>query len=224
MNDFSIPNTDMNRSLASTIAARVGAEARAVSATATFWRLLGFGGFMLLAGLGAGAACWGYARINDQRDTAQQVATAIADALGKTTLKTEGVVKADGTVRAEGTVALAPGATVRLDSAGASVVSPPPPRQLQSDNVPPSNAKPVTNYAVFKHVQFGKGEVWTGWNFRSSADSAPSFQYCYYTEDLGSAYNASIKYDIGANYTMTPPKAEVPIDVAAAFQNCVWFR
>ena len=138
------------------------------------------------------------------------------------TLKADGTLKLDtvgATVRLDTS-----NSTVRLVSSGVSSLTRPTPQQLQGDNRPPSNAKPVTNYTIFKKVEFGKGAVWTGWEFQSNEDAAPYQQGCYYMEGGDNDFNASIKYDIGWNYAMTPPKRDLPIDVAQAFQSCVWFR
>src|SRR5262249_46141859 len=40
----------------------------------------------------------------------------------------------------------------------------------------------ITNFTVFKRVEFDRGQVWTGWKFLTSAQKFPTYQYCYYTE------------------------------------------
>ena len=175
MSTFGITNNPNNHALMATVGARIKADARMLAATATFWRLLGFGGLLLLGGIGVGLASFGYSYVTDQRATMAKVTTALADALNKVTLKTDGTVK------------LAPDSTVKLDTKGASVrldpsgMPRPTPQQLAPDTLPQSRAKVVTDFSVFKIVNFGEGAVITGWGYDSSADAAPSEQLCYYT-------------------------------------------
>jgi hypothetical protein len=206
--------------LASTVASRIGADAKMVAATAAFWRLLGLGGLLLLAGAGAGLACYGYAYATDQRAAANRLSAALADALNKVTLRTDGSVKLDSTGSAVGLDTS--GAVVRLDTSGLAGFRPTE-RQLGADSKPDSNARPVTNYTVFKTIQFANGEVVTGWNFRSSEDGTPSHQYCYYTLESGTDDNVSLRYNIAIDGTRVPSGRGIPVDIEQAFANCVWF-
>jgi hypothetical protein len=227
--NFGIPNTAMNRALASTVASRIGADAKMVAATAAFWRLLGLGGLLLLAGAGAGLAFYGYSYATDQRAANDRLATALADALNKVTLKTDGSVKLDSTgstVKLDSHAAAVAldtrGGVVRLDSSGLAG-SRPTEQQLAPDAKPVSNAKPVTDYTVFKTVQFGEGEVVTGWTFKSSEDSLPSRQYCYYTHESTTDDNMSLRYNIAIDGTRMPSGRGMPVNIEQAFANCVWF-
>lgn len=232
---YGIPNTPMNQTLASTVASRITADARRVSATAAFWRLLGLGGLLFLAGLGLGAAFFGYSYVTDTQVTMNKLSASIADALSKVTLK------ADGTVRADGTVELA-GATVKLDSTGSTVrldttdttvpldtsrlsnALRPSPQQLQPDSRPASNVTPVTDYTIFKSLRFGRGEVVTGWRFRSNEDTAPWQQYCYYSQGSMDDSNSDTRYNVGLNGVILQPGGNFPGDIQEAFSNCVWWR
>ena len=234
--NYSIPNTPMNQALAATVTSRIGADRRMVSAKAACWRLLGMGGLVLLAGLGLGAAFLGYSYYPDQQEGMNKLSAAIADALNKVTLKADGTVKlADGTVKlADGTVKLnstgstvrldTTNSTVRLDTSGSSVGMRPTPQQLQPDSRPPSNARTVTNYTIFKEVEFGQGTVMTGWAFRSNEDVAPSSQFCYYFQGSSDDYNSAMKYDIARNGVMVTPARKLPVNIQQAFSNCVWWQ
>jgi hypothetical protein len=86
---------------------------------------------------------------------------------------------------------------------------------------PPSNAKVVTNYTVFKAVQMSPGEVVTGWKFDESSQERPSFQYCYFSQTLDESAQATIQ--IGKDGVFKPP-AHSPkgFNAVSAFQNCTW--
>jgi hypothetical protein len=222
--NYSVPNTPMNRALASTVTSRLNADARMIAATATFWRLLGIGGLLLMVGMGVGVACYGYSYVTDQRAAMGTLTTAMVDALNKVTLKTEGTVKADGTVKLDAT-----GAVVKLDTGDVNNLLRPTERQLQTTAQTTANVKPVTNYSVFKTVTFQQGAVVTGWSFNGNDDKRPSHQFCYYTKQLDTDNATSMRYDIGEDGVMVDRKdgrqfSGLPFDVASAFANCVWFR
>jgi hypothetical protein len=141
MSTFGMANIPDNRSLMATVGSRIRADARMLAATATFWRLLGFGSFLLLTGIGVGIGSFGYSYITDQRATMDKLTTAITDALNKVTLKTDGTVKlTDGTVKLD-----TKGASVRLDTSG---LPRPNAQQLNPTAQPQSQAKVVTDYTT----------------------------------------------------------------------------
>jgi hypothetical protein len=162
-----------------------------------------------------GLASFGYSYVTDQRAPMAKVTTALADALNKVTLKTDGTVKlaSDSTVKLD-----TKGASVRLDPSG---MPRPTPQQLAPDTLPQSRAKVVTDFSVFKIVNFGEGAVITGWDYDSSADAAPSEQLCYYT--VSTTENASNRYNIAKNGTAYPRAPGFPANQQQAVANCVWF-
>jgi len=193
-------------------------------------RGLGIGALLLLAGVGLGAALYGYSYATDQRAAMNKLSASIADALNKVTLKADGTVKlADGTVKLDGTGSTVrldtTGSTVRLDTSGLASEMRPTPQQMQPDARPPSDAKPVTNYTIFKIVKFGQGNVFTNWNFRSSNDPAPWQQYCYYMQGSTDDSHAATKYDIAWDRVLVAPGPNFPVgvDIQQAFNNCVWW-
>jgi hypothetical protein len=237
MTPFSVPNTPVNRALAATVDARVRAETRKTTAAAAFWTLLGWGCLALLIGLGAGAACFGYATITDQRATTT-LAGALADALRGITLKTDGTVTLDSTgsvVKLDSTGAVVRldtkntavaldtrSATVRLNTSGAEMR--PTEQQLGFNAMPKSNAKPVTDFTVFHTVDFGSGTVVTGWKFRSNEDTKPSGQFCYYGQASETDINMGLHYNIGRDGVKVPSVKGIPVNLDQAFANCVWFN
>jgi hypothetical protein len=95
--------------------------------------------------------------------------------------------------------------------------------QLQPEARPASKAKAVTNYTVFKTVNFQSGEVVTGWQFDDSNTTAPRHQYCYF-EPSGSG-SVSNYVTIGEDGHMAlPPKTKElrGVNLEAAASNCVW--
>jgi hypothetical protein len=121
------------------------------------------------------------------------------------------------------TVGIVPDAVVRVK--GEISVPPPPDDGRRSTNQsgrrPVHSSKLLTNYTVFKHVQFGSGWVMTGWNYASNKQDSPSSQYCYYSENLDETSKDTV--GLGSNGQMATQSGQSPIDVAEAFRNCVWF-
>ena len=220
MNDhvgnFGIPNTAPNVAMAATVQRRLQADTAALRAKNAFWRLSGFGVLAVLVGGGLGLALYGYSYVTDQRAAGGEIGHAIAEALRGA--KLEGTVKlADGS-----SVKLDPNATVRLDT-HIDINGPrPTDQQLAPNAMPPSAVKPVTNYTIFKSVKFDQGEVVTGWNYTTSADTKPNLQYCYYTHLTGE--NVSARFTIGTDGLPVSRGADWDFDNVAAFSNCTWFN
>lgn len=230
MNSFGIPNTPANRALASTVDSRIRADARQVAANAAFWRLLGLGAFLLLTGIGVGAAFFGYSYATDTRAAEGRLATAIANALDRVTLK----LNPDSTVKVnpDSTVKLNPDSTVKLDTTGAivrldtrgAILGHPTDQQLGVNTRPESNAKSVTDFTIFKHIPFGHGVVVSGWVFNSNQDATPAAQFCYYTTGgINGDQNMSMRYDLGKNGVKVASVPGIPVNLDQAFSNCVWF-
>jgi hypothetical protein len=140
------------------------------------------------------------------------------------------VMLADGGhVTASGMVGVSPNSTVGLDPATATVraVTDAPrltKEQLQPDARPASKAAVKTEVVKFNEVDFGTGRIETGWAFKSSADAAPSNQFCQYRQPDGSGAETVIP--IGRDGRMTlPDNPPAGVDLLkAAFQNCVWWQ
>ncbi|MHB2165654.1 hypothetical protein [Alsobacter sp. R-9] len=223
----------MPGALDAAVEARIHADARFDAARATAVKLAAAGLCLALAGGGIGAALYGWGRSQDRLVAAETMAQALTQALERTTLQTAGEVRlADGqavTLAPGAQVALAPGGLVKVDpSSTVRVESPPaPPRpaaaQLGADAKAAVPAKVVTEFTVFKHVAFSGGSVVTGWTFPNSEQPTPSEQYCYYAQPVSDG--ALVRIDIAANGTMLRNLKERPgVDLAAAFDRCVWFR
>jgi hypothetical protein len=202
---------------------------------AALFRFLGIGSIAALAGAGVGVALYGYATVAKTRVTTELLSESMAKALEKITLHTEvtgSVTVKDGQVALEpnqsvsldpnATVGIVPDASVRVKGE-ISVSAQPDGRRSTNPNSrsPARSSKLVTNYTVFKYVQFGSGTVVTGWNYSSNKQESPSDQYCYYAERLDET--ASDNINLGSNGRMETQSGQSPIDVAEAFRNCVWF-
>jgi hypothetical protein len=201
---------------------------------AALFRFLGIGSVAALAGIGVGIALYGYATVTKTRVTTELLSESMVKAMEKTTLHTD--VAGSVTVK-DGQVALKPNQSVSLDpNATVGIVPdasvrvkgeisvPAPPndgRGSTNSNSRSRSSKLVTNYTVFKYVQFGSGTVVTGWNYASNKEESPSLQYCYYTENLDETSKDTIQ--LGSNGQMATQSGQPPIDVTEAFRNCVWF-
>jgi hypothetical protein len=224
---FGIPNTPPNVALAATVRERLKAEAARIKATNAFWRLSGLGVFILLGGIGIGIGAFGYSYITDQRAATGNLADAIVTALNRANIKIEGEVKfADdaNTVKLDTSAPLhldTTGATVQVDTTGASIR--PTEQQLRPQAVPQSGAKPVTDFTVFKAVEWGKGIVVTGWDYNSNEDEMPKRQFCYYMPvDTGNGI--TMRYNIANDGIFDNRASKYPFDTKKAFANCTWFE
>jgi hypothetical protein len=81
----------------------------------------------------------------------------------------------------------------------------------------------ISNFTVFKRVPFEQGMIMTGWVFLTSAQKAPSAQFCYYTQNADTFGNVDL--DIAKDQKMEMPRT-IPegFDILAAFNRCVWFK
>ena len=143
----------------------------------------------------------------------------------------------NATVRVGEPLKLDPAATVRLDpeprnQGGQEVAQSgsqqgtqprPTPAQLRQDAKAGSGARPVTNYTIFKSVTLGQGSVVTGWSFTSSEQAAPTRQYCYYVQDVGSDVGSQFKVDVAIDGQMLPILKPRGFELAAAAASCTWF-
>ncbi len=84
--------TPENVVLAQSVNGRLRAEARITAARAFLFRAIGAGVFAALAGIGIGAASYGYAYMNQFDSAAEKIAAAMQRALSDVTLKTKGEV------------------------------------------------------------------------------------------------------------------------------------
>ena len=216
-----ILNTSFNRSLAATVDNRLRSDARMLRARAAAWYMGGFGVMALLIGAGIGLGFYGYAYVHDPRTSVEKMADAIGRALDRTKLTGEVSVKPDSRVALDTT-----GATVRLDTSHSVVrldtgsVPRPSTMQLGTNAAPQSNGKVVTNYTVFKSVNYGNGMVVTGWKYSSNEDVSPRSQYCYYDQKEGDGSRSISLATDGIRQTL---HSNV-IDVDDAIKNCVWYQ
>ena len=235
--------TPANRALAAAVSGRMGADAMHMKARAAFWRALGLGACIGLAGIGIGAACIGYSYIVDATSSSQRIADAIVAGLQRTTIRTAGSVQLDSagsTVKLDAThvsldaepLKLDPAATVRLDPAAeVRVVGPigdmptPTKDQLREGDKPAgpqAEAKVVTDFTVFKNVSVGTGRVVTGWTFASSDQKVPNDQYCYYTKDSRSSVSTNTY--LAMNGVLLADVVPIDgVDIPAVSKRCLWF-
>src|SRR5262249_34095216 len=184
-----------------------------------------------MVGAGIGLACFGYSFVSDGRVQAHKMADAMRQALERAQLTTTGELKlADGSTVAlapGGQVAIAPGGVVRGDPSYTAKNSKnddvlPTPVLPPAQTTPSLPSKVITQYTIFKTVQFGKGQVVTGWSFADSNQAYPANQYCYYSEKANDTI--AVRTDLGTNKTMLSNlKPRPDIDLIAAYNSCVWF-
>ncbi|MPR11767.1 hypothetical protein [Microvirga tunisiensis] len=222
---------------AETIHSRVRAETRLTNGKAVLWWMGGAGLFLALLGIGTGAALWGYSRVADVTNTAEHLADTLRTVLEKVTVETNGEVKiANGQtvgLNPDATVAVEPGGTVRVEGgtvraegtiASRSDPAAPSPTQFHGSSAGTGNdANIVTNFTIFKTVNYGAGKVTTGWKFKSNEDTAPFNEYCYYVQ-LQSSGGGMVTVDLAEDGKMSPPSGTLAIDHGDAAKRCIWFN
>jgi hypothetical protein len=228
--------TDLNQRLASALRYSVVADRAYIAGRAGFWRFIGCG----LVGLGLGCAVglgfFGYSYVIQKTDGMTLLTSAFSSALSEARLR----ATAEGTVQLDPReISLAKDQSVSLDSSsrvaleqGAKVVANGElTLQAPTISVPQGasqksspKAPVITNFTVFKSVPFGNGNIFTGWIFLTSVQNYPTSQYCYYTES-SEVSGADAVIDVGDDQKPSSTGgATQSIDMAAAFNRCVWFK
>ncbi len=215
-----IAGTKENRRLAGLVNARVSADARLINAKAWAIWFGALGLMALLIGAGVGLAFLGVARSRDASGAADRLADTLTKALERSRLHAEIDPSSSVHLDPAAQVAMAPGATVRLDAPPAA--TPRPGReQLRPDAAPPSKQSVQTNYTVFKMVRFGQGQVVTGYTFAPDG-KLPEHQYCYFADGIDKQTYKTLHIAAEGHYT-PPPESTAGFDARAAAAECVWF-
>jgi hypothetical protein len=228
--------TELNQQLASAVRYSVSADRFYIGGKAGFWRLVGLGLLTCATGVAVGLGFYGYSHVTRNSDGANIFASTFSKALAEVQLR----AVAEGTVQLQpNELSLAKDQTISLDPSSRVLLDPTAkvradgeiqvqiPSVSALDSTTPRRAATtpmITNFTVFKEVDFDKGQVVTGWKFLTSAQKFPTTQYCYYTEKLEASLFEPV-VDIGRNEDLDPPK-QLPqgFDIAAAFKKCVWFK
>ncbi|MGH1574041.1 hypothetical protein ACRAWG_29610 [Methylobacterium sp. P31] len=202
--------TPENIALAQQVNSRLRADSSYVAARAFLFRALGFGAFTCLAGIGVGAAAYGWATLNKFDTAAEKIAAAMQAALSDVTLKTKGeVTLTDNVLKLEGLPKVAATPT-------------PTKAQLGSDAAPASKAAVNTTFTVFKQVPYLDGQIVTGWNFKDNADQ-PYQQYCYFSRRSNEAKGqVEIKIDLAMDGKTLPQPQKSDVNLEILARNCVW--
>jgi hypothetical protein len=177
--------------LAAVINSRLAAEARIARAISFGWIGGGTAIALCLTGLGCAAALYGYSYMISVKPVAEGVATALVQAIEYAELKTS--VTGTMSLAENSEVHLAAGQSVKLEDGAIVKLEPnssvrvvgdlkidipqPSKGQLQLDTTSKNDELPFTNYTVFTSVQYGTGEVVTGWNYDLSDTMRPKTQY-----------------------------------------------
>lgn len=203
--------TPENVILAQNVNGRLRAETKITAARAFLFRALGFGAFAALAGIGLGAASYGYATMNQFDTAAEKIAAAMQAALSDVTLKTKGeVTLTDNVLKLEGALPKA------------SATPTPTQAQLGKDAAPASKAVVNTTFTVFKQVPYMDGQIVTGWNFKANEDQ-PFQQYCYFSRRTNEAKGqVEIKIDLAMDGKTLPQPQKSDVNLAILASNCVW--
>lgn len=127
----------------------------------------------------------------------------------------------------EATIKLDPEAKIRLEPDALVHLDPAAKVSINSDTPHPSEqqlqagGKIITNFTIFKTVTIdASSSVQTGWDFNSSEQTTPYFQYCHYRHQ--NADGTSSVTTIAKNGQWVGAKASV--DAATLAKQCVWFN
>lgn len=231
-----LAQTRLNEELSGAIKSRIDAEEFYIFGRSGFWRAIGVGliAFGLEAAVGLGL--YGYSRVTRSESHLSVLTAAISKALADLQVRGSAVGTVDIQpnelkLAKDQTITLDESSRVRLDPAAKIFVEGEMRIQTPTVSVPQTvtprartTTPTITNFTVFKSVQFDKGSVQTGWVFLTSAQKFPTRQYCYYSES-GDNPDVSLRIEVGKDEQSESEK-NVPAKfaLAAAFAKCVWFR
>jgi hypothetical protein len=225
----------LNTRLAEIVESNVSADMFRTSGTVRFWRAVGFGLIAFGMGAAVGAACFGYSFVTRNSSNIEALSDAIVKAMAKTQLRGVAV----GAVQIQpGEIRLAAGQIISFDPESRLLLDPSAKVtadgeiKIQTPTISvPHSVSPrassriptITNFTIFKAVPFQKGTVLTGWTFLTSAQKAPTTQYCYYNEK-GDDSDMSFRVEIATDEILSDAK-NVPktFDLIFASSKCVWF-
>jgi hypothetical protein len=227
--------TELNQRLAGAVRYSVSADRVYIAGKAGFWRLVGVGLVGFAIGSASGLGFYGYSYVTESSDRLE-ILSSLSKALSEVRLQ----ATAKGTVELQPSeLSLAKGQTISLDPSSRVPLDPMAKIradgeiQIESPSISAVGDTPrrtssttpiITNFMVFKKVEFENGQVVTGWSFLTSAQKLPTSQFCYYTEKLDySKFEPVVFFAIDEN--LDPPK-KLPkgFDIDAAFKRCVWFK
>lgn len=232
---MNIHPSKLNELLSSALRNRVASEMTYISGVAGFWRVVGIGFVGLGFGVAIGIVLYGYSFVTRNSNNAAVLSEAFAKAISDVQLN--GVV--EGEVKLEpGEISLAKGQEVSLDSNSRLLLDPSAKVLVEGEikvqapaisvpqNVPRAASRnpTIANFTIFKSVPYEKGTILTGWKFLTSAQTAPTSQYCYYHE-RGDDPDIALQVEVGNDEIVATPKSgSKSIDMTAAFNRCVWFK
>ena len=223
--------------LAAVINSRLAAEARIARAISFGWIGGGTAIALCLTGLGCAAALYGYSYMISVKPVAEGVATALVQAIEHAELKTS--VTGTMSLAENSEVHLAAGQSVKLEDGAIVKLEPnssvrvvgdlkidipqPSKGQLQLDTTSKNDELPFTNYTVFTSIQYGTGEVVTGWNYDLSDTMRPKTQYCYYGQRVDTGLSARYTLAVNNMPQRPSPLAKLSFNFDGAVANCIWF-
>lgn len=204
------PGTNENIVLAQNLNGRLRAESRIAFARSFMMRAIGAGAFAALAGIGIGAAAYGWATMNQFDSAAEKIAAAMQTALSDVTLKTKGeVTLTDNVLKLDQPVAAA-----KPDKPDFAAV-------LANQKGDDGNAAVRTTFTVFKSVPYVDGDITSGWQFKPDG-KVPEKQFCYFIHprQLGSAVMEKVDIAIDGQVL---PQTESGMNLPMMMKHCVWF-
>jgi hypothetical protein len=231
-----IARSKLNEELSGAIKNRIDAEELYIFGQSGFWRAIGVGLIALGLETTIGLGLYGYSRVTRSESNMSVLTSAISKALADVQVRGSAVGTIDVQpnelkLAKDQTVILENSSRIRLDPAAKIFADGEMRVQAPTISVPQTvtprartTTPTITNFTVFKSVQFDKGSVQTGWVFLTSAQKFPTRQYCYYLES-GDNPDVSLRIELGKDEQSESEK-NVPAKfaLAAAFAKCVWFR
>lgn len=171
------------------------------------------------------------------KPAAEQAANALVQAIEHAELKT--TVTGTMSLTKNSEVQLAAGQSVKLEDGAIVKLDPnssvrvvgdlkidipqPSKGQLQLDTKSKIDELPFTNYTVFTTVNYGTGEVVTGWNYDLTDTMRPKLQYCYYGQRLDKGLSARYTIAVDGMPQRPSPLSKLAFNFEGAVANCIWF-
>ena len=233
-----ITKNALNEKLISSVNTTIDAYDRKRTIFVWLKRFLGIGLFFMLIGAAAGISIYAYSRFNGVISTEDLLTKSFIDALKNVKLRSDAtgsvLVKSDPLkFSSDQLVKLDPNSVVKLDPSASikvesEVVVAIPFDYLNINKTTtgqkPTLSNPQNTFVVFKSISYGKGKIYTGWNYQSSNQSKPDSEFCYYSE--ASTFNeVSADFFFAKNGQLSSnTKPPENFDTVDAIKYCFWFK
>ena len=210
-------------------------ESRIKRAKAFAYLLCAFGIFLILTSIGLYISSIGYSMISDLSPVERKIGIMIADAIKKMEITTEisGSVNLNSNpllldssskigIDKNSAVRISPDSTVTINGNIRVIQPKPSSEQLDLKAVSKGGVSPITDYIIFRDINFGNGQVETKYVYNIDTPERPRVQICGYYQTITST--KSISFNVGKDGIKEDGKsaAKLGLNIDELFKYCQW--